>query len=285
VIDLKAIQDLDDDWASYSEAFIRRMAKSDKPFFLYHCTRGAHFDNYPSEKWRGKSPGRTSYTDTIVELDDILGRLVRALEETGQAENTLVFITSDNGPEQEIPPHGRTPFRGGKGDTFEGGMRVPGIVYWPGTVKGDRKSDGLFDLADLYNTSIALAGARDTMPKDRYIDGIDQSSFLLADNGQSNRRSIFYWFGGNYSGVRIDEFKSLTAASLRLGLDKGNIGGLSGVTSKMSAGWTFNLYTDPQEQDNITIRHIWCVPALIAEGDRYDQVLKKYPPGKLEIGF
>jgi arylsulfatase len=75
---------LDDRWADYSIDFIRRMAEDERPWFLYHGTRGAHFDNYPLERFLGSSPAKHPYRDTIVELDDIVGRLVAALEETGQ---------------------------------------------------------------------------------------------------------------------------------------------------------------------------------------------------------
>ncbi len=68
------------------------------------------------------------------------------------------MFTSDNGPEAEVPPHGRTPFRGAKGSTWEGGVRVPTFVYWKGMIQ-PRKSDGIVDLADLFPTALDLAGA------------------------------------------------------------------------------------------------------------------------------
>ena len=87
------------------------------------------------------------------------------LQETGQADNTFVFFLSDNGPEEDTyPDSGFTPFRGGKGTTWEGGVRVPGIAYWPGMIKPARVSDGLFDVMDLFNTSLALGGVVDKIP-------------------------------------------------------------------------------------------------------------------------
>ena len=77
--------ELDDKFATYSEDFIKKMADSDQPFFLYHCTRGAHVKNYPNPKFKGKSPAKYPYKDCIVEMDDILGRLVKTLEDTGPA--------------------------------------------------------------------------------------------------------------------------------------------------------------------------------------------------------
>ena len=113
---------------------------------------------------------RTVFGDCMVQMDDILGQLVAKLQEIGELENTLILFTSDNGPECEIPPHGRTPFRGCKGSSWEGGVRVPTFVYWKGMID-PRKSDGLFDLADILPTALSLAGvpgarARRAVPQD-----------------------------------------------------------------------------------------------------------------------
>ena len=117
--------------------FIRRMAGDEQPWFLYHGTRGAHFDNYPHERFLGSSPAKHPYKDTIIELDDIVGRLVAVLEETGQLEDTLIFLSSDNGPEMETwPDAAYTPFRCAKGSTWEGGVRVPGIAVVAGHDRG-----------------------------------------------------------------------------------------------------------------------------------------------------
>ncbi len=146
-VTLPVLSLLDDSGPTYSLDFIRRMAArpaaSAPPWFLYHCTRGAHFDNYPQERFLGTSPAKHPYKDTIIELDDIVGRLVAELEATGQIEDTMVFISSDNGPEMETwPDAAYSPFRSAKGSTWEGGQRVPGIVAWPGMIAADRATDG-----------------------------------------------------------------------------------------------------------------------------------------------
>lgn len=145
-----------------------------------------HNDSYPAEGYAGKSPAGFPYKDAILEVDDIVARLIDVLEETGELENTFIFLTSDNGANEDLfPDNGFQPWRGGKGTTWEGGVRVPGIAYWPGMIAPGRQSDGLFDLTDFFNTSLALAGVSDSIPSERFIDGIDQSSFLLADDGKS----------------------------------------------------------------------------------------------------
>lgn len=289
-INLTTIKDLDQDWAAHSEQFIRKMADSNRPWFLYHATRACHFDNYPNDQYAGKSPARTVYSDAMVEADDILGRLVKTLEQTGQLENTLIFFTSDNGPEGEVPPHGRSPFRGHKGSTWEGGVRVPTFAYWKDVIK-PHKSDGLFDLADLFNTMVSIAGKpggelAKMLPGDRYIDGIDQASFLLADNGQSNRRSRIYTLNQFFSAVRIDEFKAIFTLELEKAIfPRGYQAGFSGaIVTQTGGGAVVNLYTDPQEDVSSGIRHIPMGVLLSAETDRYLGVLKKYPP-QIKIGF
>jgi arylsulfatase len=290
-INLTTIKNLDQDWAAYSEKFIRNMAESKKPWFLYHGTRGCHFDNYPNDTYAGKSSARTVYSDCMVEMDDILARLVKALEDSGQIENTLIVLSSDNGPECEVPPHGRTPFRGCKGSTWEGGVRVPTFAYWKGVIK-PRRSDGLFDLTDLFNTAASLAGAPGAkiaqyVPKTGYyIDGIDQVSFLLADNGESNRRSHIYTLGQYLSAIRVDEFKVHRAVELEHAIfPRGYQGGFSGAIIPQTGGATAtNLYTNLNEDINDGVRHIPAVETIMEEGTRYQEVLKKYPPNK-KIGF
>lgn len=193
------------------------------------------------------------------------------------------------GPEQEIDPHGRTPFRGGKGSTWEGGVRVPTFVYWKGMI-GPRKSDGLFDFADILPTSLSLAGVKgaaigEKMGAGNYLDGVDQTSFLLADNGASNRRSILYFWNTQFAAVRMDEFKftMLTQDPYAM-TPNGNHGGFTGTVSQTAGGTMFNLYANPQEDNSVAIRHLPIAIPVGAEIARYQQVLRKYPP-KVQIGF
>ncbi len=290
LIDLVSIKDLDRGWMDYSVNFIRKMKGSKKPFFLYHATRGCHFDNYPSDRWAGKSRSRTSYGDCMVEMDYVLGQLVKALQDSGELDNTLIVLTSDNGPECEIPPHAQTPFRGCKGSDWEGGVRVPTFAYWKGMIK-PRRSDGLFDLADLFNTGISLAGKPGAGPaefvsKSTYIDGIDQTGMLLADNGESARRSRPYTFNQYFAAIRVDEFKALWTGEIENGLvQKGDIGGFSGTVFTETGGAAmFNLYTNPHEDAVVGIRHIPMALPLLHTAAWYIQELIKYPP-QFKIGF
>ncbi|WP_253382810.1 sulfatase-like hydrolase/transferase [unidentified bacterial endosymbiont] len=283
----KYMEDLDQRWMHYGVDFIHKMKDNSKPFFLYYGTRGCHFDNYPNAHYAGRSPARTSYSDCIVEMNDVFKNLYQALVDTGQLDNTLILFTSDNGPEQEVPPYGRTAFRGGKGSTWEGGVRVPTFVYWKGMIQ-PRRSDGLFDLSDIFPTSLALAGkpgaaVAQLVPQTTFIDGIDQSSFLLGDNGQSNRRVEHYFLNGKLSAIRIDEFKYHTIVQLPYAFTKkGYQGGFTGAIIPSAGSSFFNLYTNPQEDESIGIRHIPAGILLENAINDYKQILKKYPP-KVQI--
>jgi arylsulfatase len=275
--------ELDDKWAAYSVDFIQKMAESDKPFFLYHCTRGGHFDNYPNPEFLGKSPAKYPYKDVMVEMDDILGRLVKALEDTGQLENTLVFVTSDNGPQIEIwPDSGYTPFRSGKTSAWEGGVRVPGIVYWKDMITPGQISDGLFDFCDVLPTTLALAGVTDQMPTDRFIDGIDQTSFLLADGGLSNRKFVYYWMQSTFAATRVAEYKMVLAGMSGGDDDTMNPGAWTTLET-YPLGKLFNLYLDPKESHAFMVRKVLLSSTFSSAGNAHEATFRKYP-SKRQVG-
>jgi len=291
LIDLDYIKDLDQHWLQVSLDFLDSRKGNDQPFLLYHATRGCHFDNYPNDEYAGKSMGRTVYTDCFVEMDDIFGALMAKLEETGELDNTLVLMLGgDNGPECEVPPHARTPFRGCKGSHWEGGTRGSVFAYWKGVIEPGR-ADGLFDFADILPTVMHLAGVPGAklageFPKDRYVDGVDQTSFLIADDHLSNRRSRPYTLNQYFAGMRVDEFKYVWTGEIQDGVvQKGDWGGFSGSIFTDSGGAiVFNLYSNPQEDVNIGVRHLPMAIPVIGTAGWYMQELMKYPP-QFKIGF
>ncbi len=280
---------LDQKFAAFSEDFIRRSAKSGKPFYLSHNFTKVHYFNQPSKAFVGKSATKDVYRDSVIEVDDIVGRLTKLLEDLKIADNTIVFFTSDNGPEEDsYPESGTTPFRGAKGTTLEGGVRVPGIFWWPGMIKPGRVSDGLFDMTDMFNTSLAVAGvdAGKAVPADRYIDGIDQTSFLLADNGESAREAVFLWNVDLFSAVRWRYYKMATS---EIQIGSGNVRDMGGLDNAQVMtplnGWMYNLYLDPKERKSVLIEKAWApsyaLGQLIAV---HGATMAKYPP-KAKIRF
>jgi arylsulfatase len=280
----KQMGNVDQDFAAWSIDFIKRAAQANKPFYLMHAFAKVHFDNYPGDGFRGRSPSKLPYKDAVVEVDDIVGRLIQTLKDTGQEQNTLVIFTSDNGPEEDAyPDSGFTPFRGGKGTTWEGGVRVPFVAYWPGVIKGGRVSDGLFDLMDLFNTSLAIGGITSKIPTERYIDGVNQVGFLLADGGETARQAVFSYNQADFSAVRWGEFKAYFAVQL---FDQpfSNISMSTFVPIGVSP-WVFDVYRDPKERlTRSNSDYEWVYGPILQVQGAHAATFKKYPKKDIGLG-
>ncbi len=133
---IESIAEADRILKEFTVARIAELAKSGKPFFLEHAFMKVHADNFASKAFEGKSASKYPYKDAVVEVDAYVGEIVAALDKAGVLDNTLIFFTSDNGPQRDSwPDTGYTPFRGAKASAWEGGVRVPGIAYWKGMIK------------------------------------------------------------------------------------------------------------------------------------------------------
>jgi len=201
-------------------------SRPDEPFFLYLAHTMMHVVIDASPEFRDRT-GKGIYADTMVELDHEIGRLLAKLEELGVADNTVVLFTSDNGPWSndhknqhdknashvpwtkgpEIPWGSAGPLRGAKGSTWEGGMRVPAIVRWPGKVAAGATTDAIVSTLDVLPTFSALAGAADQVPTDRKIDGFDQSGLLLGKSREGARDHFLYYHNGELQAVRKGPWK------------------------------------------------------------------------------
>ena len=155
----------------------------DKPFFLYFAHTYPHQPLHASENFRGKSKGGL-YGDTIEEIDWSLGELVKTLKANGQWENTLVIFTSDNGAWYN---GSAGKFRGRKGQSYEGGYRIPMIAHWPEKIPQGTVCDFPAMNIDWFPTCLALAGVE--LPKDRIIDGKDISGLLTG--AEKDPRTMF----------------------------------------------------------------------------------------------
>lgn len=178
----------------------------DQPFFLYLAHTFPHVPLYASEDFRGTS-SRGLYGDVIEELDWSTGQIIDELTKLGLDENTLVFFTSDNGPWLVKDQNGGSAglLRDGKGTTWEGGMRVPGLAWWPGTIPSGQVTQALGTTMDLFSTSLALAGA--DQPDDRIIDG-ENLMPVLTGQEESVRDVVFYYRSEKLFAVRKGPWKA-----------------------------------------------------------------------------
>ena len=159
---------------------------------------------------------------------------------------------------------------------------MPGIAYWKGTISPGRESDELFDLMDLFNTSLELAGASNKIPTDRYIDGISQTSFLLGDNAHSKREKVFIWNEHNLMAMRMYEYKIhvkvLQTHAQWLDID------MTTMSNVGLAPWLFNLYIDPKEQYPVGHRMNAWLASMASELKDHAATFKKYPPKDIGLG-
>jgi arylsulfatase A-like enzyme len=194
-----------------SIAFLEEHGENDKPFFLYLAHTMMHVVIDASPEFRDRT-GEGLYADTLEELDHEIGRLLAKLDELGLRDNTLVLFTSDNGPWSndharqraknakyvewtkgpKIPWGSAGPLRGAKGSTWEGGVRVPGIVRWPDQVPAGRTSDAIVSTLDVLPTFAALAGVEEKVPTDRKIDGGDQRALFLGNETGARDQFLYY---------------------------------------------------------------------------------------------
>ena len=229
--------------------FMRDSHDDGKPFFLYLAHNMPHTPLFTSEEFTGVSAGG-AYGDVIEELDWSVGEVVSALEDMGIADNTLVVFTSDNGPWLTMLSHSGSAgrLRDGKGTTWEGGMRVPAIFWWPGKVQPGTVT-GLGSALDLMPTFASIAHAE--MPSDRVYDGVDLSPTLFAD-ADSPRDTLFFYRFTDVFAVRRGKYKAHFSVYGAFGGD--------GRTD-LDEPELYDLENDPGEQYNIADDH----PEIVAE--------------------
>jgi arylsulfatase A len=177
----------------------------DQPFFLYLPHTAVHTPLHPGERLRGTT--YSPFGDWVAELDWSVGRVLDTVRELKLEENTLVIFTSDNGPWLVQGTNGGVagPLRGGKGSTFEGGVREPTLAWWPGRIRAGSSCNAVAANFDFLPTFVKLAGG--TLPRDRRIDGKDISPLLLGDTQKSPHEAFYYFTGNKLQAVRAGPWK------------------------------------------------------------------------------
>ncbi len=241
----------------YAEEAVKFIRENQaRPFFLYFPHTAVHVPIHPGQEFRGKSKnGR--YGDWVEEVDWSVGRVFETLRELKLDAGTLVIFSSDNGPWLTMGKDGGEagPLRGGKGSTFEGGVRVPTIAWWPGKVAPGSACDAIAGNIDLLPTFVALAGGR--VPSDRRIDGRDLSPLLLGTSKQSPRKAHFYYRGNKLEAVRCGQWK------LALGPQPEAMGQGKASPDAAAAGVRlYNLDVEIGERTNVAAEHLDVVKRL-----------------------
>ena len=224
--------------------------KKSGPFFLYLAHTFPHVPLFASDQFHGKSE-RGLYGDVVEEIDWSVGQVLDALRKAGIDKNTMVVFSSDNGPWliQGLAGGSAGLLREGKGSTWEGGMRVPGIAWWPGKIPGGKVSGEVVSTMDLFTTCSLLAGAK--LPQDRVVDGVDLLP-LLTGSGKVSRDGYFFYRGTRLFAARVGKWKAHYFTQPAYGIPK---------PEAHEPPMLFDLNSDPGESYNVAAEH----PEVLAE--------------------
>lgn len=263
-----------------SIAFLKK--HRDGPFFLYLAHTMMHVVIDASPEFRHRT-GKGLYADTLEELDYEIGRLLTALDDLGLKDNTVVLFTSDNGPWSndkerqhaknakyvewsqgpELPWGSAGPLRGAKGSTWEGGVRVPGILRWPGHVPAGHTSDAIVSTLDVLPTFAGLGGGDSLIPDDRVIDGVDQRALFLGESQEGRRDGFLYFEGDELQAIRKGPWKLRLPGLKKLRnwpeLDRGS-----------QETELYHLINDIGETKNVAAAHPEVVQRLLSESQAFN---------------
>ncbi len=255
------------DGAAY---FIENAAKNEAPFFLYYAPPDPHIPLIPSPEFKGSSRGG-DYGDVVQELDANIGQLMELLDEIGIADNTLVLFTSDNGPWHHGSTGGR---RGRKGQSYEGGFRVPLIARWPGRIPAGSVSRQAAMNIDFLPTLASVAGLE--APRDRIIDGEDITGLLTGQVQESPHEALYFYHHAELEGMRSGNWKfyrEISSYTYPVPVDKWHFAAV------FKGPWLYNLETDPTESYPMNMHHPELVARFTGEMDVWQEDMEADPKG------
>lgn len=294
--DDKRFETLDTEFNDKAFQFMEKAVKDDKPFFVWLNPTRMHVFTMTPEKYKEEAREYTSYDDPhaagMLQHDEDMGKVLAKLEQLGIADNTIVVYTTDNGPEHSTYPYGATtPFRSEKMTTWEGGVRVPFLVRWPGHIKPGTELNGIQTLMDVFASLTSASGVNYSALKDRlmagdklgtdtvkkvYLDGIDSLDYWTGKVAESPRDEYIYWAESEIDAIRVNQWKAH--------FNQRN--GYYGTKEKMEIVRIYNVRQDPFEsfdQFPITLGQLpqhksWMFNTILARIKGHMQTIAEYPP-------
>ena len=240
---------------------LERLAAKDEPFFLQYWPLYPLNFVHPEQ---AISRNGGFHADKLQLLDGWIGELLAKLNETGKADNTIVMLMADNGlmyHYEGTSGLNQLIYRGGKTNHLEGGVRTDAFVRWPGVIEANSAAGDIVHVSDLFTTFARIAGATDHIPRDRVIDGVDQTALLLEGEGNSRRDYVYVYEGPVLRSVVKQEFKMHLPAP-----------------GQPAAGAAvFNLLRDPREEHPQIGTALWSGASFQDMVKRHMLMIKNYP--------
>ena len=300
----KRMETIDDETTAAAIDYMGRQVKANKPFFVWMNATRMHVFTHVRESMRGQSgmPGN-EYADGMIEHDNDVGKLLKAVDDLGIANDTIVVYSTDNGPNQfSWPDAATTPFRSEKDTNWEGAFRVPAMVRWPGHIQPGQVSNEMFSGLDCFPTFLAAAG--DTTIKDRllnganvdgttfrvHLDGYNQLDYLTGKNPKSARTDFAYFDDdGDLVGYRHENWKAVFE-------EQKHPGGFAVWYEPLTAyriPKVFNLRMDPYERadvvsdqyDDWRVKNAYLMGWMNLKAVAFLETFKDYPPSQIPASF
>ncbi|MBY5603707.1 arylsulfatase [Rhizobium leguminosarum] len=302
----KRMETIDDETSAAAMDFMDRQVKAKKPFFTWMNATRMHVFTHVRESMRGQSGMvGNEYADGMVEHDQMVGKILKKLDELGIADNTIVVYTTDNGPNQwSWPDAATTPFRSEKDTNWEGAFRVPAMVKWPGHIQPGQVSNGMMSGLDWFPTLLAAAGDPDVKSRllsgwkpdgsansfRNHLDGYNQLDYLTGKTDRSARNDFYYFDDdGGLVATRYDDWKVVFK-------EQPAPGGFA-VWQTPFVTWRipklFNLRMDPYERaDTVSdqyndwlTRNDYLLVKGQLQGAAFLETFVKYPPSQRVASF
>lgn len=308
----KRMETIDDETSQAAIDFIKRQVSADKPFFCWYNSTRMHLRTHVRDSHRGKyQHGDSEYLDGMIEHDLTIGDILKALDDLGIADNTIVVYTSDNGPHMNTWPDGAmTPFRSEKNTNWEGAFRVPCLVRWPGHIEAGTVTNEIMSHNDWIPTLCDAAGDADVVKKSLtgyaangktykvHLDGYDQLPFLTTvkgtagnNNGVKSARNLFFYSDddGLLVGLRQGDYKYVYAEQRLVG----TLGVWAEPFTQLRLQKIFNLLQDPYERADLTsntfwdwqLNHVGQVYGSMDEVVKFVETFEEYPPRSFPPSF
>ncbi|MCW8931473.1 MAG: sulfatase-like hydrolase/transferase [Gammaproteobacteria bacterium] len=241
---------------------LQQLSKSDKPFYLQYWP--LYPLNFVHDQTPNKSRNGGYMAEKLQLLDTWFGEFLAEMDKLGIADNTLVVLMADNGLMYHYGgPSGLSEliYRGGKTDFLEGGIRTDAYVRWPAAIEANSAASDIVHVSDLYTTLARIGQAKKYIPRDRVIDGLDQTALLLEGEKNGRRDYVYVYQGDRLAAVVKDEFKMHMPTP-----------GMPGAAAPV-----FNVYRDPREENAHIGMALWSGASFQDMLKRHMMTIKKYP--------
>ena len=266
---LKSRREIDAELNEKAIDFMERNVKENTPFFAFIPYTQPHLPTLPHPDFDGKT-GNGHYADVLSEIDYRAGQILDAIDKLNIRDNTVVIWLSDNGPEYFYPYHGTAgPWRGNYFTAWEGSLRAPFLIRWPGKIPAGSVSNEIVHVVDLLPTLGKIVGYK--VPEDRTIDGVDQLDFFTGKQKKSNLEGFIVYNNDDVYGYKWRNWKMHLVA----------LENMNSEPQPLNVPRIYNLITDPKEEYNMAAEATWILPVMFNKIVEFQKTLVEEPPIQL----